>query len=122
VNDELGNLEGLLAAVERGSHHRGTEALRQRGEETGRGGWLGDGARVAVIAFHSLEDRPVKQAFSRLVSAGVARDLTGGHVGAGEEEIRRNPRAGSAKLRAVELARDGRAEAVGGVGRAGTTG
>jgi 16S rRNA (cytosine1402-N4)-methyltransferase len=94
VNDELGNLSALLDAVERAA-----QALR-RGDGAS---WLAPGAAVGIIAFHSLEDRPVKRAFARLVAAGLAEELTSGPVTAGEEECRANPRARSAKFRAVRL-------------------
>lgn len=58
------------------------------------------GGRVVVIAFHSLEDRIVKQKFR--ASAVSGRVLTKKVVTAGDEEVRRNPRARSAKLRAWE--------------------
>jgi 16S rRNA (cytosine1402-N4)-methyltransferase len=57
--------------------------------------------RLAVIAFHSLEDREVKQAFRSLATAGF-RLLTRKPVRPGEDEVRRNPRSRSARLRAVE--------------------
>ena len=58
------------------------------------------GGRVAVITFHSLEDRIVKQRFRASAVPGQA--LTKKVVTAGEEEVRRNPRARSAKLRVWE--------------------
>jgi 16S rRNA (cytosine1402-N4)-methyltransferase len=58
-------------------------------------------ARLAVIAFHSLEDRPVKQTFRALHGRGY-RELVRKPVRPAEEEARRNPRARSARLRAVE--------------------
>src|SRR5437867_3842897 len=56
--------------------------------------------RIVVITFHSLEDRIVKQRFRALAVPG--RVLTKKVVTASEEELRRNPRARSAKLRAWE--------------------
>lgn len=62
---------------------------------------LAPGGRLAVIAFHSLEDRVVKEAFRDL--AGPAfRVLTRKPVRPGPEEEQRNPRARSARLRALE--------------------
>ena len=60
---------------------------------------LAPGGRLAVITFHSLEDRVVKHTFRRL---DTVRVLTKRPVVAGDEEVARNPRARSAKLRAVE--------------------
>ncbi|GAB4363834.1 MAG: 16S rRNA (cytosine(1402)-N(4))-methyltransferase RsmH [Deltaproteobacteria bacterium] len=62
---------------------------------------LAPGGRVAVISFHSLEDRRVKTAF-RSGSAGRGAPLlllTRKPVVPGDEEVRRNPRAASARLR-----------------------
>lgn len=64
-------------------------------------GCLAPGGRLAVIAFHSLEDREVKQAFRTLAQAGF-RLLTKKPLRPGEAEVRRNPRSRSAKLRAIE--------------------
>jgi 16S rRNA (cytosine1402-N4)-methyltransferase len=86
LNDELGELERFLAEAP---------------------GCLKPGGRLVVISFHSLEDRIAK----RQLRALAARDAPGGPslriltkhvVVAGDEERRRNPRARSAKLRAVE--------------------
>jgi 16S rRNA (cytosine1402-N4)-methyltransferase len=78
---------------------------------------LESGARIAVISFHSLEDRIVKRALRRLkgectcppgmpVCGCGAKDvvsvLTGRPVTASEEEVDRNPRSRSAKLRVAE--------------------
>jgi 16S rRNA (cytosine1402-N4)-methyltransferase len=80
-------------------------------------GVLESGARVAIISFHSLEDRIVKRAFRRLEgectcppnmpvcgcgAKAEIRALTGRPVTASEEEERRNPRSRSAKLRVAE--------------------
>ena len=81
VNDELGSL---------------AEALRSL--------WtiLAPGGRIAVITFHSIEDRVVKEQFARWVKGREGRRLTKKPVPAGREEIARNPRARSAKLRTIE--------------------
>ncbi len=61
------------------------------------------GARLAVITFHSLEDRIVKHTFRALAAGEEAlRVLTRKPVVPGEAEVARNPRARSAKLRAIE--------------------
>ena len=65
--------------------------------------WLQPGARIAFISFHSLEDRIVKHAMADLVRRGVAHRLTRKPVVAGDEETAANPRARSAKLRAIQL-------------------
>ena len=63
---------------------------------------LAPDGRLAVIAFHSLEDRIVKQTVRRLVDEGRGvRRLTKKALQAGEAEVGSNPRARSAKLRAV---------------------
>jgi 16S rRNA (cytosine1402-N4)-methyltransferase len=96
VNDELASLEkGLAAAVS----------------------LLKPGGRGVVIAFHSLEDRIVKQMFRKMSEGCVCpkefpvcvcshqpeiRVLTGKPVMAAEKELAENPRSRSAKLRAVQ--------------------
>ncbi len=80
-------------------------------------GVLAPSARLAVIAFHSLEDRIVKRTFRKLAgecvcppglpvcacgAIGSVRILTGHPVTASKEEIERNPRSRSAKLRVAE--------------------
>ena len=61
------------------------------------------GARFAVITFHSLEDRIVKHTFRALAQGRMAlRILTKRPIVPGDTELDRNPRARSAKLRAVE--------------------
>jgi 16S rRNA (cytosine1402-N4)-methyltransferase len=96
VNDELGQLQkGLQASVD----------------------LLVPGGRVAVIAFHSLEDRMIKQFFKRETRDCICPPgqpvCTCGHqatlmlvnrkpIRPGEAEISRNPRARSARLRVAE--------------------
>ena len=63
---------------------------------------LREGARLVVISFHSLEDRIAKHTFRALERAeALVRVLTKHPVVPTDEEIARNPRARSAKLRAV---------------------
>lgn len=64
-------------------------------------GRLAPGGRLAVIAFHSLEDRLVKEAFR---NRQVWEQLTRSPLTASAEEVARNPRSRSAKLRAAQLA------------------
>jgi 16S rRNA (cytosine1402-N4)-methyltransferase len=63
---------------------------------------LRPGGRVVILSFHSLEDRRVKQAFRRWQGEGRAKILTRKAVRPEQEEVRLNPRARSAKLRAAE--------------------
>jgi 16S rRNA (cytosine1402-N4)-methyltransferase len=63
---------------------------------------LNIGGRWIVLSYHSLEDRPVKRAFQQLEREGSFRILTRKVIVPGEEEIRMNPRARSAKMRVAE--------------------
>jgi 16S rRNA (cytosine1402-N4)-methyltransferase len=63
---------------------------------------LVSGGRMAVISFHSLEDRMVKQFFVAERQDGRARILTKKPVRASDAEVAANPRAASAKLRVCE--------------------
>ena len=58
--------------------------------------------RLVVISFHSLEDRIAKDSIREGAQQGIWKVLTRKPVTAGEEEMDRNPRARSAKLRAAE--------------------
>jgi 16S rRNA (cytosine1402-N4)-methyltransferase len=71
---------------------------------------LAPGGRACVIAYHSLEDRAVKQAFRALAPLGRALEpraftlLTRKPERPGAEELQRNPRSRSARLRAISRA------------------
>jgi len=67
---------------------------------------LAPGGRLVVLSFHSLEDRPVKRAMQDWQREGVARILNKKVVRPSEAETLANPRARSAKLRAIERRRD----------------
>jgi 16S rRNA (cytosine1402-N4)-methyltransferase len=69
---------------------------------------LRSGGRLVVITFHSLEDRVVKHTFRALAQKDVAtlKVLTKKPIVPTEEEVQRNPRARSAKLRAAERVLD----------------
>jgi 16S rRNA (cytosine1402-N4)-methyltransferase len=69
-------------------------------------GRLNAGGRLAVITFHSLEDRIVKHTFRALQSEGRLAVRTKRPDLPGDAEIERNPRARSAKLRAAERPAD----------------
>ena len=91
VNDELESLDALLAEMQTG--------CRMVNEN----GWLKNGARLAVISFHSLEDRRVKHSFVDLEKSGLATRLTRKPICASDEEIALNPRSRPAKLRALHV-------------------
>ncbi len=63
--------------------------------------FLGDGGVLAVISFHSGEDRVVKQWMTKQVKAGEFEAITKKPIQATYEETKGNPRARSAKLRAA---------------------
>ncbi|HTQ23606.1 MAG TPA: 16S rRNA (cytosine(1402)-N(4))-methyltransferase RsmH [Candidatus Binataceae bacterium] len=65
-------------------------------------GCLAAGGRLAVIAYHSLEDRPVKHRLRELVAGGGFAALTRKALRPTASECAHNPRARSARLRAVE--------------------
>lgn len=78
VNEEIPSLDALLEAVP---------------------DLLNPGGRFGVIAFHSVEDKPVKLDFRKRKAENVYEILTKKPVVAGEDERRANPRSRSAKLR-----------------------
>lgn len=79
ANDELGNLERALANL---------PAV------------LAPGGRAAIVSFHSLEDRIVKHSFQTFAREGTIRIATKKPIVPSREEILKNPRSRSAKLRA----------------------
>jgi 16S rRNA (cytosine1402-N4)-methyltransferase len=86
VNEELDNLKAFLDAA--------PDLLRSKG-------------RLCIISYHSLEDRIVKNMFRQWTRGGRGEEkpftlLTPKPVCPGAEEVSRNPRARSAKLRAVQ--------------------
>ena len=64
--------------------------------------YLQQGGRIAVISFHSLEDRIVKHVFQSFVDQGHCRAITSSPARPAAGEVESNPRARSAKLRVVE--------------------
>jgi len=91
VNDELGQLANLLAAA---------------------GRVLKVGGQIAVISFHSLEDRLVKHNFRAEQQAGRYEILTRKPITAGQCERQENPRCRSAKLRVARKVRKRESEGV----------
>jgi 16S rRNA (cytosine1402-N4)-methyltransferase len=81
VNDELPNLTALL--------ERAPRALKP-------------GGRFAVISFHSTEDRMVKLAFRSAEQTGQLKVITKKPLSPADDELARNPRSRSAKLRIAE--------------------
>lgn len=63
--------------------------------------WLKPNGRIAVLAYHSLEDQIVKRFFRAQARAGCLELLTRKPIRPGEEEVALNPRARSARLRAA---------------------
>ncbi|MEK7505997.1 MAG: 16S rRNA (cytosine(1402)-N(4))-methyltransferase RsmH [Patescibacteria group bacterium] len=82
VNDELGNLESILKNLPE---------------------IIGKDGRIAIISFHSLEDRMVKQCFQNLVKEKKARFIIKKPTTAGREESKTNSKSRSAKLRAIAI-------------------
>lgn len=81
VNGEMTSLEGFMKGAVRS---------------------LGQGARLAVITYHSLEDRIVKNAIREGCQEGLLKRVTRKPILPSEEEIASNTRARSAKLRVAE--------------------
>ncbi len=63
---------------------------------------LSEKGRMVIVSYHSLEDRFVKNVFKSLAMHGGFKLLTKKPVAPADEEVERNPRARSAKLRAIE--------------------
>ena len=63
---------------------------------------LSGGGRMAIISFHSLEDRIVKKAFVDLKEKGLGKIITKKPIIPNENEIKENPRSRSSKLRLIE--------------------
>ena len=82
--------------------NRELEDLRTLLSESAAPKVLKPGGRLVIISFHSLEDRIVKDALRDGARDGLYRVLTKKPLTADEEEIDRNPRSRSAKLRAAE--------------------
>ncbi len=82
--------------------NRELEDLRALLGDDGAPRALRPGGRLVVISFHSLEDRMVKDAFRSGAQRGAFKLLTKKVVTASDEEVDRNPRSRSAKLRAAE--------------------
>jgi 16S rRNA (cytosine1402-N4)-methyltransferase len=98
VNDELGELRGLLDVLQKSQLHK---------------------AKVAIISFHSLEDRIVKQTFSKWAKSCICppeafrcecgnnhqkgKIVTRKPITAQEDELKQNPRSRSAKLRVFAM-------------------
>jgi 16S rRNA (cytosine1402-N4)-methyltransferase len=82
ANKELENLQNVLKKI--------PEIVRS-------------GGRVAVITFHSLEDRIVKQSFQNFARQKQAELLTKKPIAATHEEILKNPRSRSAKIRGIKF-------------------
>jgi 16S rRNA (cytosine1402-N4)-methyltransferase len=78
VNDEFGALEAFLRSLPL---------------------CLKAGGRVAILTFHSGEDRRVKKSFQSGERNGLYSRIANEVVRAGSEELRANPRSRSAKLR-----------------------
>jgi 16S rRNA (cytosine1402-N4)-methyltransferase len=81
VNDELNGLKEVLK--------KGFDRLSENG-------------RMAIISFHSLEDRIVKNFYKEKMKEMGAKIITKKPIIASEEELRSNPRSRSAKLRIIE--------------------
>jgi 16S rRNA (cytosine1402-N4)-methyltransferase len=81
VNDEIGALkEGLSKGFER----------------------LAPGGRMAIISFHSIEDRIVKHFYKEKAAEGRGLIITKKPITPSEQEVSENPRSRSAKLRIIE--------------------
>jgi 16S rRNA (cytosine1402-N4)-methyltransferase len=109
-----GLVEGTIGRLRRGGIHPATRtfqalriavnreidsltALLERGPAR-----LRSGGRIVVIAYHSLEDRPIKERFRELVREGGFVAVTRKALRPSDQEAACNPRSRSARLRAIE--------------------
>ena len=81
TNSELANLEEVIK--------KGFSCLEK-------------GGRMAIISFHSLEDRIIKKAFVELKSKDLVKIITKKPIIPSETEVKSNPRSRSSKLRLIE--------------------
>ena len=84
VNEELEELDALLEAAP---------------------GLMRPGGRIVVLSFMSHEDGRVKRRFRELAREGRASVLTKHVITPGDDEVRRNPAARSARMRSLEIRR-----------------
>jgi len=82
VNNELGNLEKVLSYLPK---------------------IMAENGKIAVISFHSLEDRIVKRCFRDMKKNNLGEIITKKPIVPQKEEVEKNPRARSAKLRIFKI-------------------
>ena len=124
VNKELESLETLLALFQReiatfwpvtradlgretrfaAGHPHAVHGVVEKPVSTGSAShWLGKNTRIAILAFHSLEDRLIKRAFTDWDRQGWVTRCARKPLVASEVECEANPRARSAKLRTIRI-------------------
>lgn len=112
-------IEGVLGGRRRGGLHPATRTFQALRIAVNREldalarfladapGCLAPGGRLVVIAYHSLEDRLVKGRFHELARAAGYREISRKVMRPSAEEIERNPRSRSARLRCLERLHEG---------------